>query len=79
LRRGMVQNRWQVVLLRTYQRSEGGGSRAEDVLVLVQPSGTAELAVAGGIIIVAPAQWKCAKFGGKEDEQEKRRGGGHSA
>jgi hypothetical protein len=29
----MVQNRWQVVLLRTYQRSAGRGSRAEEVLV----------------------------------------------
>jgi hypothetical protein len=30
---GIVQNRWQVVLLRTYQRSAGGGSRAEEILV----------------------------------------------
>ena len=52
----MVQNRWQVVLLRTYRRSEDGGSRAEEVLVLVQPSGTAELAVAGGINKVVPVQ-----------------------
>jgi hypothetical protein len=52
----MVQNRWQVVLLRTYQRSEGVGSKAEEVLVLVQSSGTAELAVAGAIINVVPVQ-----------------------
>jgi hypothetical protein len=44
----MVQNRWQVVLLRTYQISGGCGSRAEEVLVLVQSGGAAELAVAGG-------------------------------
>ena len=52
----MVQNRWQVVLLRTYQRSEGGRGRAEEVRVLVQSGGTAELAVAGGINKVVPVQ-----------------------
>jgi hypothetical protein len=52
----MVQNRWQVVRLRTYQRSEGVASRAEEVLV--QSGSTAEpaIAVAGGIIKVVPVQ-----------------------
>jgi hypothetical protein len=33
----MVQNKWQVVLLRAYRGSGGGGSRAEEILVLVNP------------------------------------------